>query len=47
MPEKVLFGFSGGKDSCLALHEIMKTGDFKVLALLTTLTEDYRRISMH
>lgn len=47
MPEKVLFGFSGGKDSCLALHEIMKFGEYQVLALLTTLTEDYRRISMH
>jgi hypothetical protein len=25
----------------------MKAGDGRVLALLTTLTEDYRRISMH
>lgn len=47
MPEKVLFGFSGGKDSCLALYEILNNRDYQVLALLTTLTEDYRRISMH
>ena len=47
MPEKVLFGFSGGKDSCLALHQLMQSGDYEVMALLTTLTEDYQRISMH
>ena len=47
MPEKVLFGFSGGKDSCLALNEIRQGGDYRVMGLLTTLTEDYRRISMH
>ena len=47
MPEKVLFGFSGGKDSCLALHQLLQSGDYEVIALLTTLTQDYRRISMH
>ena len=47
MPEKVLFGFSGGKDSCLALHQLMQGSEYEVMALLTTLTEDYRRISMH
>ena len=45
--EKVLFGFSGGKDSCLALNQILKNNEFEVVALLTTLTEDYQRISMH
>ena len=47
MTEKVLFGFSGGKDSCLALNQILKDPQFEVVALLTTLTEDYKRISMH
>ncbi len=37
--------WSGGKDSCFALYEIMKTR--RVEALLTTLTRDYDRISMH
>ncbi len=27
MPEKVLLGFSAGKDSCLALHQL-RTGAF-------------------
>jgi uncharacterized protein (TIGR00290 family) len=37
--------WSGGKDSCFALYEILKTR--RVEALLTTLTRDYDRISMH
>ncbi|MCR4335049.1 MAG: diphthine--ammonia ligase [archaeon] len=44
--EKVLVCWSGGKDSALALQEIQKQG-FEIVALLTTLTEDYDRISMH
>ena len=47
MAEKVLFTWSGGKDSVLALYEIQKRDDQEVVALLTTLTEDYDRISMH
>ena len=39
--------WSGGKDSCLALFEIQKTRDYRVAALLTTVTRDYDRISMH
>ena len=47
MAEKVLFTWSGGKDSVLALYELQKRDDHEVVALLTTLTEDYERISMH
>ena len=43
----VLISWSGGKDSCLALYEIQRTQDYRVAALLTTLTRDYDRISMH
>jgi uncharacterized protein (TIGR00290 family) len=39
--------WSGGKDSCLALFEVQKAGDYCVAALLTTVTRDYDRISMH
>ena len=39
--------WSGGKDSCLALYEIQKAQQYKVAALLTTVTRDYERISMH
>lgn len=42
----VLISWSGGKDSCMALHEMQKT-DYRVAALLTTITRDYDRISMH
>lgn len=42
----VLISWSGGKDSCMALHEMQKTGH-QVAALLTTVTGDYDRISMH
>lgn len=44
---KVIVAWSGGKDSALALHEIQRAGDYEILTLLTTLTEDYDRISMH
>ncbi len=46
-PENVLFSWSGGKDSAMALHELRKDGDFEIAALLTTLTEGYDRVSMH
>ena len=39
--------WSGGKDSCLALREIQRSPNMRVEALLTTLTRDYDRISMH
>lgn len=45
--EKVLFAWSGGKDSAMALHELRRIGGYEVVALLTTVTEEYDRISMH
>src|SRR5450830_1296769 len=45
--EKILFTWSGGKDSAMSLYELQCTQSYKVLALLTTITEDYDRISMH
>ena len=47
MAERVLLTWSGGKDSVLALYEIQKRDDQEVVALLTALTEDYDRVSMH
>jgi uncharacterized protein (TIGR00290 family) len=47
MAEKVLFAWSGGKDSALTLYELQKGNAHKVVVLLTTLTEEYDRISMH
>ncbi|MCX5841385.1 MAG: diphthine--ammonia ligase [Deltaproteobacteria bacterium] len=45
--ERVLMSWSGGKDSAMALAEILKSGRYTVAALLTTVTKDYDRISMH
>lgn len=45
--KKVLFAWSSGKDSAMALHEIRKNGEFDIAALMTTVTEDYDRVSMH
>ncbi len=45
--QRVLFCWSGGKDSALCLHRVLSSGRYEVVALLTTLNEHYRRISMH
>lgn len=47
MKEKALFSWSGGKDSALALYELMKRADYEIAALLTVLTADHDRTSMH
>jgi len=47
MKQKILLSWSGGKDSALALHMLQKRDDFQVVGLLTTITEDYHRVSMH
>ncbi|MDP9340399.1 MAG: adenine nucleotide alpha hydrolase [Acidobacteriota bacterium] len=45
--EPVLFCWSGGKDSAMALHVLLQDPLIRVTALLTTVTEGYDRISMH
>jgi uncharacterized protein (TIGR00290 family) len=47
MREPVAFCWSGGKDSALALFELRQSARYEVVALLTTLTRDFERISMH
>jgi uncharacterized protein (TIGR00290 family) len=47
MAEDILFCWSGGKDSAMALHALRAANDFRVTSLLTTITETYDRISMH
>ena len=46
-PERILFCWSGGKDSALALHTLLQQNNVLIAALLTTVTEGYDRISMH
>jgi len=43
----VVLAWSGGKDSTLALAALRADPRYRVLALLTTVTRDYDRISMH
>jgi len=45
--EKVALSWSGGKDCALALYEIQQHHQYEVTALLTLITQDYNRISMH
>lgn len=45
--EKVIVSWSGGKDSALALYEVLGAGRYEVLELLTTVTRDYDRVSIH
>lgn len=47
MREKVIVAWSSGKDSALALYEVLNAGSYEVIALLTTVTWDYDRISIH
>jgi uncharacterized protein (TIGR00290 family) len=45
MREKAIVMWSGGKDSALALYEV--AAEYEIVALLTTVTSEYDRISMH
>lgn len=45
--ERALLSWSGGKDSALALAEVRTRRSLDVVALLTTVTQDYGRVSMH
>ena len=45
--EKAIFAWSGGKDSSLALYKILQEGKYEVVALLTTVNRELKRISMH
>lgn len=47
MKEKIVFCWSGGKDSALALNRIRKEGRYEVVSLLTTCNEHFQRVSMH
>jgi len=44
---QVLFSWSGGKDSSLALYELKNRQIFDIVVLITTVTSDYDRVSMH
>ncbi|MCL1666611.1 diphthine--ammonia ligase [Elizabethkingia ursingii] len=47
MKEKVLMNWSGGKDSAMALYNILNNEDYQVEGLLTSVNAANQRISMH
>lgn len=46
-PAEVLLAWSGGKDSALALAALRADPAWRVVGLLTTITREYDRISIH
>lgn len=44
---KAFFNWSGGKDSALALYKLMCEKNYTIETLLTSVSEQYQRISMH
>ena len=47
MKEPVVMSWSGGKDSAMALHELVQNGSYDVVSLMTSVSEEFRRISHH
>lgn len=47
MKEKIIFCWSGGKDSALALNRVLHDPRYEVVSLLTTCNEHFQRVSMH
>lgn len=47
MKNNAFFNWSGGKDSAFALHQIIESEEFDIQALLTNISREHQRISMH
>lgn len=47
MKKSVVLSWSGGKDSALALDALSRDPDSEVVGLLTSITRDYDRVSVH
>lgn len=45
--QQAIFNWSGGKDSALSLYKILHSKEYDVNCLLTSINEQYCRISMH
>ena len=43
----IVLSWSGGKDSAMALYELRRSRQYDIVALLTSVAEEYRRISHH
>jgi uncharacterized protein (TIGR00290 family) len=47
MKPSLLLSWSSGKDSALALHALQTGGGYEIRSLLTVVTAEYGRVSMH
>jgi uncharacterized protein (TIGR00290 family) len=47
LKKKALFNWSSGKDSALALYKVLQNQEYEVVTLLTSVNEQYQRVSMH
>ncbi|EFK36546.1 MJ0570-related uncharacterized domain [Chryseobacterium gleum] len=47
MKPKALFNWSSGKDSALALYKILQEDQYEICTLLTSINQEFQRISMH
>jgi len=47
MKDKVILSWSGGKDSAMALYALLQSNRYEIVSLLTTVSEQYERISHH
>lgn len=45
--KKILFNWSGGKDSSLCLYKLLQDDEYDVCRLLTSVNEEKGRVSMH
>ena len=46
-PKRILLSWSGGKDCAWALHLLRQDPAFEVVALLTTINQQFNRVAMH
>lgn len=46
-PKKAIFNWSSGKDSALALYKTLQNPAYKIEYLLTSVNQQFQRISMH
>ena len=47
MKPKAIFNWSSGKDSAFALYKTLQEDQFEITSLLTSINEEFQRISMH
>ena len=47
MKKKAIFNWSSGKDSALALYKVLQNSEFEITCLLTSVNQQFQRISMH